>query len=118
MTEKGQLYSDTYSHAALKKIGKRIKYAFWSPGRYAWIVWKMLFIVKFFTFVEGLSIILSAPRIIASALLREHRRGRLKESIRRTFFNSSNDVHPKALSSSSDFFNKALSSSSDFSNKL
>lgn len=85
VTERGELYSDKYSSAALKKIGKKIKYAFYTPGRYAWILWKNLFIVKFFTLKEGLSLLLAGPRLITSVLVREHRRGRLKDSLRRTF---------------------------------
>lgn len=85
VTERGELYSDRYSHAALKKIGRRIKFAFYTPDRYLKILWRNIFIVKFFTFKEVISLFLSAPAIIFSALVKEKRRGRLGDSLKRTF---------------------------------
>lgn len=85
VTEKGELYSDKYSHAALKKIGKRIKFSFYTPGRYVRILWKNIFITKFCTSKEILLIIINAPRVILGVLLREHKRGKLKDSLMRTF---------------------------------
>ncbi|MDD5155948.1 MAG: hypothetical protein PHF11_05660, partial [Candidatus Omnitrophica bacterium] len=88
VTEKGELYSDKYSHAALKKIGKRIKFSFYTPGRYMKIIWKNIFIVKFFTFRELISIFLAAPAVLISVFAKEHKRGRLAESLKRTFINN------------------------------
>ncbi|MBF0522258.1 MAG: B12-binding domain-containing radical SAM protein [Candidatus Omnitrophica bacterium] len=85
VTQQGELYSDKYSHAALKKIGKRIKYAFYTPGRYVRILWKNIFIVKFFTPKELLSLFLFGPRLIISVIARELHRGRIKDSFSRTF---------------------------------
>jgi radical SAM superfamily enzyme YgiQ (UPF0313 family) len=85
VTKRGELYSDKYDMAKIKKIGKKIKFAFYTPGRYFRILWKNLFIVKVFTFTEGLSLILSGPRLIYSVLKQEYRKGRLKESLVRTF---------------------------------
>lgn len=85
VTERGELYSDTFSHASLKKIGRKIKFSFYTPGRYIKILWKNIFVTKFFTFKEILLVMLATPRIIASVILREQRRGRLKDSLRRTF---------------------------------
>jgi anaerobic magnesium-protoporphyrin IX monomethyl ester cyclase len=85
VTARGELYSDKYSAAALKKIGKRIKFSFYTPGRYVRILWKNLFIIKFFSWPEALSFLLVSPRLIASVFAREIRRGRLKDSLRRTF---------------------------------
>ncbi len=85
VTDKGELYSDMYSHAALKKIGRKIKFSFYTPGRYIRILWKNIFITKFFTFKEILLVLLASPRIIWSVILKERRRGRLKDSLRRTF---------------------------------
>ncbi|MFZ5800736.1 MAG: B12-binding domain-containing radical SAM protein [Candidatus Omnitrophota bacterium] len=87
ITERGELYSDKYSHAALKKIGKKIKFSFYSPGRYLKILWKNIFIVRFFTLREIVSLFLVSPVIIYSALLRERRRGRLGDALRQTFIN-------------------------------
>jgi radical SAM superfamily enzyme YgiQ (UPF0313 family) len=85
ISPKGELSSDQFSHAALKKIGKRIKFSFYTPGRYVHILWKNLFIVKFFTFREMLSLLVTAPVLLASVLIKEHRRGKLKDSLTRTF---------------------------------
>lgn len=85
VSEKGELSSDKYSHATLKKIGKKIKYGFYTPGRYVRILWRNLFVVKFFTFQEILWLFLVSPRLIASVFIREHKRGRLKDSLWRTF---------------------------------
>jgi len=85
VTEKGELYSDTYSHAALKKIGKKIKFSFYTPSRFVKILWKNIFIVKFFTFKEILSLFLASPRILLGVIIREKQKGRLKDSLKRTF---------------------------------
>jgi len=85
VTDRGELYSDKYSHAALKKIGKKIKFSFYTPGRYVKIIWKNVFIVKFFTLKEIVYILLAAPNILISVFVKEHRRGRLADSLSRTF---------------------------------
>lgn len=85
VTDRGELYSDTYSHARLKKIGKRIKFSFYTPFRYVKMLWKNIFVVKFFTFKEIILVFLAAPRIIASVIAREIKKGRLKDSLKRTF---------------------------------
>ena len=85
VSPKGELSSDTYSHAALKKIGKRIKFSFYTPARFVKILWKNIFIVKLFTPKEALSLFLIAPRLIISAISREQKRGKLKDSLVRTF---------------------------------
>ena len=85
VTVKGELYSDMYSHAALKKIGRKIKFSFYTPSRYVKILWKNIFVTKFCTFSEILSLFLALPRIIASVIIREKQTGRLKDSLKRTF---------------------------------
>jgi len=85
VTAKGELYSDTYSHAALKKIGRKIKFSFYTPSRYVKILWKNIFVTKFCTFSEILLIFFAAPRLLASVIIREKKRGRLKDSLKRTF---------------------------------
>ncbi len=69
ITEKGELYSDAYSHAVLKKIGKEIKRSFYTPGRYVWVAWKCLFVVRILTLKEILLLCVTAPRILASLLI-------------------------------------------------
>lgn len=85
VTDRGELYSDTYSHAALKKIGKKIKFSFYTPSRFVKILWKNIFIVRFFTFKEILSLFLASPRILLGVIIREKQKGRLKDSLKRTF---------------------------------
>ncbi len=88
ITERGELYSDTYSHAALKKIGKRIKFSFYTPSRYVKILWKNIFIVRFFTLKEILFFLAAAPRLFISVIKRENRSGRLGDSLKRTFISN------------------------------
>jgi len=85
VTERGELYSDAYSHAALKKIGRRIKFSFYTPSRYVKILWKNIFVVKFFSFREIVSFLCASPRLFLSVIIREKRRGRLANSLKRTF---------------------------------
>lgn len=85
VTERGELYSDKYSHAALKKIGRKIKFSFYTPGRYLKILWKNIFIVKFFTLREIIFLFLAAPAIMTSLLIRAQKRGRLGDSLKRSF---------------------------------
>jgi radical SAM superfamily enzyme YgiQ (UPF0313 family) len=85
VTERGELYSDTYSHAALKKIGRKIKFSFYTPSRYMKILWKNIFVTKFCTFKEIVSLFLISPRLLISLIIREKQRGRLKDSLKRTF---------------------------------
>jgi radical SAM superfamily enzyme YgiQ (UPF0313 family) len=85
ITEKGELYSDMYSHAALKKIGRTIKFSFYTPGRYLKILGKNLFVNRFFTPKEIILLFFTAPRLIAGSIAREARKGRLADSLKRTF---------------------------------
>jgi radical SAM superfamily enzyme YgiQ (UPF0313 family) len=85
VTVKGELYSDMYSHAALKKIGRKIKFSFYTPSQYVKILWKNIFVTKFCTFSEIMSLFFAFPRIIASVITREKQTGRLKDSLKRTF---------------------------------
>ena len=85
VTERGELYSDTYSHAALKKIGRKIKFSFYTPSRFLKIFWKNIFICRFFTFKEALSLLSASGRILSNVIRRERQKGRLKDSLTRTF---------------------------------
>lgn len=88
ITDRGELYSDTYSHAALKKIGRRIKFSFYTPSRFLKILWKTIFVIKFFSFSEIVSLFSVMPRLLKSVIKREIQRGRLGDSIKRTFINN------------------------------
>jgi len=85
VSARGELYSDTYSHAELKKIGRRIKFSFYTPSRYVKILWKNIFVTKFCTLSEILSVFFITPRIISRVIIREKQRGKLKDSLKRTF---------------------------------
>ena len=85
VTNRGELYSDTYSHATLKKIGRRIKFTFYTPSRYVKILWKNVFVVKFFTLKEIFFFLSVSPRLFLSVIRRENLRGRLGDSLKRTF---------------------------------
>lgn len=85
VTERGELYSNAYSHATLKKIGKKIKFSFYTPYRYLKILWKNTFITKCITFSELLSLLFISPRIIFNLIIREKQKGRLTDSLKRTF---------------------------------
>jgi len=85
VTAKGELYSDTYSHAALKKIGRKIRFSFYTPSRYVKILCKNIFVTKFCAFNEVVSLFLAFPRIIAAVIIREKQTGKLKDSLKRTF---------------------------------
>ncbi|MDD5128686.1 MAG: radical SAM protein [Candidatus Omnitrophica bacterium] len=89
VTDRGELYSDKYSHAALKKIGRRIKFSFYTPSRYVKILWKNIFVVRFLTFKEILFFLSVLPRVFLSVIARENRRGRLGDSLKRTFIRNS-----------------------------
>ena len=78
------VYSDTYSYGALKKIARRIKFSFYTPSRYLHIL-KKCFQIKFFKSSDVLMLIMTLPRVIVGALGREIEKGRLGDSLRRTF---------------------------------
>jgi len=85
VTDRGEIYSDMYSHATLKKIGRTIKFSFYTPGRFLKILWKNIFVTKFFTFDELLLFFAVMPRLILSAIRREKEKGRLTDSMKRMF---------------------------------
>jgi len=85
VNNKGFLYSDTLSYRALREIGKKIKFSFYTPVRYVKMFWKCFMVVRFFTFRETAAFLLLAPRLIKSAIDRERKKGRLSNSLKRTF---------------------------------
>ncbi len=85
ITERGELYSDMYDYPALKRIGRTIKFSFYTPARYIKILHKNIFVTKFFTFGEILSLSVVIPKLIAAAIKREAQKGRLVDSLKRTF---------------------------------
>ena len=88
VTDKGELYSDTYSHATLKKIGRKIKFSFYTPMRLIKIVIKVVK-VRLFTLSEVISFLNATPRILYRVLEREMQKKRLGNSIKRIFMKNS-----------------------------
>jgi len=84
VTAKGELYSDAYCHAALKKIGRRIKFSFYTPLCFFRIMIKILKI-RFFTFSEIMLFLSAAPRILYGVLAREIQKKRLGSSLKHIF---------------------------------
>lgn len=84
VTDTGALYSDTYSHAALKKIGKKIKFSFYTPFKLLKIVKKFL-VIRFFTFTDVLSFVIASPLLLKNLIVREIQKKRLVDSLRRIF---------------------------------
>lgn len=85
INEEGGFYSDMYDHAALKKIGRTIKFSFYTPPRFLKILWRAVFEVKFLTFGEIISFFAIMPRLLASTIVRDMKKGRLLDSLKRAF---------------------------------
>jgi len=84
VTERGELYSDAYSHATLKKIGKKIKFSFYTPLKLLKISKKFV-IMRFFTLKEIASFVIASPRLLKSVIGREIEKNRLGDSLKRIF---------------------------------
>ncbi|MDP3787152.1 MAG: radical SAM protein [Candidatus Omnitrophota bacterium] len=83
--EDGGFYSDMYDHAALKKIGRTIKFSFYTPSRFLKILWKGIFEIRFLTFGEIISLFAVMPHLLASVIVRDIKKGRLLDSLKRVF---------------------------------
>ncbi len=81
----GGFYSDLYDHAALKKIGRTIKFSFYTPSRFLKILWKGVFKTKFLTFSEIVSFFAVMPNLLVSVIKRDIKKGRLLNSLKRIF---------------------------------
>jgi len=82
------LYSDTYSYADLKKIARKIKFSFYTPSRYIKVLWKCIFVTRVFSFTEIISFFGSLPLVLKGVFAREIQRGRLGDSLKRTFISN------------------------------
>lgn len=87
VTEKGELYSDKYSHAVLKKIHRKLKFAFYTPITLLKIAWKFAR-VGFFNFREIISFIIISPVLLVGVIAREVHKNRLGDSLKRIFVNA------------------------------
>jgi len=84
VTDRGELYSDQFSHPALKKIGRKIKFSFYTPFKLLKIV-KRFIVVRFFTFGDILSFIGAAPFLLKNLIAREIQKKRLADTLRHLF---------------------------------
>ena len=80
----GELYSDKYSPAAMKRIKNRIQFSFYTPLKLFRIVRRIL-VVRFFTPREIISFIITGPVLLTSIIVREIRMERFSKSIRNIF---------------------------------
>lgn len=80
----GVLYSDNYSHGDLKKIGRKIKFSFYTPARFMKILRKCV-IIRFLTFKDVLMLVLNMPVLLKQILVREIQKGRLADTLKRVF---------------------------------
>jgi radical SAM superfamily enzyme YgiQ (UPF0313 family) len=71
LTPKGEVYSDTYSHSALKKINKKIKFTFYTPFQVIKIVNKFAR-TGFISFKELPSLLPVIPSLLRHTISREH----------------------------------------------
>ncbi len=81
------VYSDDISYDNLKKIGRKIKFSFYTPSRYVHILRKC-FQIKFFQFKDIIMLLRIIPVVLIGVLRREIERGRLKDSLKRTFISN------------------------------
>jgi radical SAM superfamily enzyme len=84
VTESGELYSDAYSHRALKKIGRHIKFSFYTPLQVAKIFSRSLK-VKLFTLKEMMSFLAISPVLLKNIIARDIQKARLGDSLKRIF---------------------------------
>jgi anaerobic magnesium-protoporphyrin IX monomethyl ester cyclase len=79
LTEKGEVYSDKYSHADLKRINKKIKYSFYTPFKAACILNKFLR-ANFFRPEDLISISRTLPFIFKKIISREQQKAALRRA--------------------------------------
>jgi len=88
VNEKGELHCDFYSRSDLKKMGRRIKFSFYTPARFSKMFAKCLRI-KFFTFKEVVMLFAAIPFILKNVIIRDIQKGRLLDSLKRVFIKNS-----------------------------
>ena len=85
VTDRGECYSDMYSHASLKKIGRKMKFTFYNVPGIMKVV-KKLFVARILTLKEIFSFILVSPLLLIKLITREIEKNRLGDSVKRMFF--------------------------------
>jgi len=87
LTDKSILYSDTYSKTDLKKIGKKIKFIFYTPLR-LWAMLRKSYAVRFLSLSEILLFLFASPLLLGSIIVKEVQKGRLSDSLKHIFISS------------------------------
>jgi magnesium-protoporphyrin IX monomethyl ester (oxidative) cyclase len=87
ISNKGILYSDTYSKNDLKRISKKIKFSFYTPFSFLAILRKC-YVVRFFTLNEIVSFLLVSPFLLGTVIVKELNKGRLGDSLKHIFISS------------------------------
>ena len=87
LTERGELYSDTYSHSDLKRIHRELKFAFYTPPKLLKIGIKFLRI-GFFNLKEVTPLLFIWPLLLKETIAREIKKNRLGNSLKRIFINN------------------------------
>ncbi|NQU95087.1 MAG: radical SAM protein [Candidatus Omnitrophica bacterium] len=87
VTSRGEVYSDKFSHPALKKIGRKIKFSFYTPITLLKMLRKLT-IVRFFTFKELVTVVVVFPLLFKKIIQREIHKNRLGDSLKRIFVNN------------------------------
>jgi len=81
ISDKGILYSDTYSKKDLKKISRKIKFSFYTPFSF-WAMLRKCYEVRFFTLSELMSFLLVSPFLLGVVIVKELYKGRLGDSLK------------------------------------
>jgi radical SAM superfamily enzyme YgiQ (UPF0313 family) len=87
ISSKGILYSDTYSKKDLKKIGRKIKFSFYTPFSF-WTMLRKCYVVGFFNLSEIVSFLFVSPLLLGSIVVKEIQKGRLGDSLKHIFISS------------------------------
>ena len=87
ISNKGILYSDTYSKKDLKKISRKIKFSFYTPFSF-WTMLRKCYVVGFFTLSELVSFLLVSPFLLGTVIVKEIYKGRLGDSLKHIFISS------------------------------
>jgi radical SAM superfamily enzyme YgiQ (UPF0313 family) len=91
MVDGGTLYSNTYNQQAMKRIGNKIKFSFYTPFKILRIAVKFIR-VKFFTFKEIMFTfkeimysVIATPLLLKSIIVRKMKKRSFSDSLKRIF---------------------------------
>jgi len=84
VTERGEVYSDKFSHSALKKINRKMKFMFYTPLAIFKLLKKLL-TIGFVTPRDILTFLVMSPVLLVATISREMYKNRLGDSIKRAF---------------------------------